>query len=92
MTVTEFLEGTVRRSEATKVSDGSAEASARCFEVKSADILVERMKAHELDPYIALDKFVSHLLANGSAPKAVFTFVTEIKGLLRCESINLNSN
>jgi hypothetical protein len=82
LTVAEFLERKARRSEATRVTYGKAEgAFARCFEVKSADILVERMKAHELDPYAVLDKFVSYLLANGSAPKTVLTYVTAIKGL-----------
>ena len=71
---------------------GKAEAAfARCFGVKSADILVERMKARELDPYSALDKFVSYLLANTAAPKTVLTYVTAIKGLLRYEGISLDS-
>jgi integrase len=92
LTVVEFLERKARRSEATRVTYGKAEvAFARCFGVKSADILVERMKAHELDPYVALDKFVSYLLANASAPKTVLTYVTAIKGLLRYESIPLDS-
>lgn len=71
---------------------GKAEAAfARCFGVKSADILVERIKAHELDPYTALDKFVSYLLANGSAPKTILTYVTAVKGLIRYESIPIDS-
>jgi hypothetical protein len=77
LTVADFLDRKARRSEATKVTYGKAgEAFARCFGVKSAGVLVERMKAQNLNPYTALDKFVSYLLAIGSAPKTVLTYVT----------------
>lgn len=71
----------------TKAED----AFARCFNAKSPDVIVDRIKAHELDAYAALDKFVSYLLANGSAPKTVLTYVTAVKGLLRYEGITLDN-
>jgi hypothetical protein len=74
MTVAEFLERKSRRSEATKLTYGKAEeAFARCFKVESPDVVVAQVKAHKLDRYRALDKFVAYLLENGSAPKTVLT-------------------
>jgi hypothetical protein len=64
---------------------------AHCFGVKSADIVVQRVKAHKLDKYKALDKFVGYLLNNGKAPKTVLVYVTAIKGLFRYEGIKLDN-
>jgi integrase len=92
LTVAEFLERKARRSDATRLTYTKAEdAFARCFNAKSPDVVVELIKAHELDAYNALDKFVSYLLANGSAPKTVLTYVTAVKGLLRYEGITLDN-
>jgi integrase len=92
LTVAEYSERKARRSEATRITYSEAEAAfARCFKVRSADALVHRIKAHRLDAYKALDKFVSYLLANGSAPKTVLTYVTAIKGLMRYEGISLDN-
>lgn len=51
------------------------------LDASKSSLLTSSLKAHELDPYAVLDKFVSYLLANGSAPKTVLTYVTAIKGL-----------
>jgi len=67
---------------------GRQDAFARCFNAKSPDV-VDLIKAHELDAYHALDKFVSCLLANGSEPKTVLTYLTAVKGPLRYEGITL---
>ena len=92
LTTVEYLERKARRSEATRATYSKAEqAFARCFNVESPDVLVEQIKAHELDAYSALDKFVSYLLSNGSAPKTVLTYVTAVKGLLRYEGITLDN-
>lgn len=92
MTVAEYLERKARRSDATKLTYSKAEQSfAQCFGVKSADIVVQRVKAHKLDRYKALDKFVAYLLANGNAPKTVLTYVTAVKGLFRYEGIQLDN-
>ena len=89
MTVEAFLE---RRSDATKLTYSEAElAFAKCFGVESADIVVSRVKARNLDAYEALDKFVGYLIANGSSPKTVLTYTSAIKGLFRFEDITLDS-
>lgn len=92
MTVAEYLERKARRSDATRITYGKAEdAFARCFKVTSADGIVAQLKAHKLDAYTALDKFVAYLLANGNAPKTVLTYVTAVKGLFRYEGIHLDN-
>ena len=86
MTVPEFLERKARRSDATKVTYSKADlAFAKCFGVESTDVVVHRVKAHRLDRYKALDKFVAYLLANGNAPKTVLTY------LFRYEEITLDN-
>jgi integrase len=91
MTVAEYLERKARRSEATKLTYSKAElAFAKCFGVKSADIVVRKVKAHKLDKYKALDKFVGYLIHDGKAPKTVLVYVTAVKGLMRYEKIKLD--
>ena len=92
MTVAEYLERKARRSAATQLTYSKAEHSfAQCFGVKSADIVVQRVKAHELDKYKVLDKFVGYLLENGKAPKTVLVYVAAVKGLFRYEGIPLDN-
>jgi integrase len=92
LTVAEFLERKARRSEATRQTYAKAEAAfAKCFNADSPDALVQRIKLGELDPYVAIDKFVAWLSANGAAPKTILTYVAAVKGLLRYEDINIDS-
>jgi integrase len=92
LTVAEFLERKARRSNATKATYQDAErAFARCFNVESPDLIVQQIKENKLDPYQALDKFVSYLTANGRAPNTVQTYVAGLKGLFRYEDIPLDS-
>ena len=92
MTTEEFLERKSRRSEATRTTYAKAEAAfARCFDVDSPDAIVARIKAADLDGYQALDKFVGWLMANGSSPKTVHTYLSAVKGLFRFEGINIDS-
>ena len=49
---------------------------ADCFDVQSADVVADHVKAHKLDAYKVLDKFVSYLIGQGLAPKTVITYVT----------------
>jgi len=92
MTTAEYLERKSRRSDATRTTYAKAEASfARCFNVDSPDIIVARIKAAELDAYHVLDKFVGWLMANGSSPKTVHTYLSAVKGLLRYEGVSIDS-
>ncbi len=62
---------------------------AECFDVQSADVVADHVKAHELDAYKVLDKFVSYLIGQGLAPKTVITYVTAASGFLRYEEIDV---
>ena len=64
---------------------------ALCCEVKSADVVAEQVKAHKLDPYKTLDKFVSYLVDRGLAPKNVIVDVNTATGFLRYEDIEIDS-
>jgi len=87
-----FLDGLARRSEATKVTYGCGlDAFARCFEVESADTLVDMIKAGQLEAYSTLDKFVSWLMMNGFAPKTVRTYLGAAIALLEHEDISLDN-
>ena len=46
---------------------------ADCFDVQSADAVADQIKAHKLDAYKALDKFVSYLIGQSLTPKTVIT-------------------
>jgi len=70
MTVVGFLECKARRSDAKRITYAKAEtALVKCFNVDSPDIIVERIRTHTVNPYDAIDKFVSWLLAKRSARK-----------------------
>ena len=56
----------------------------------SADSVVDRIKAGELDPYKALEKYVSALAGRGLAPKTIRGYLTATRGLLRHEGIKLD--
>ena len=80
-----------KSSEATEYAYGKALAKfADCFDVQSADVVAEHVKAHELDAYKVLDKFVSYLIGQGLAPKTVITYVTAASGFLRYEEVDVD--
>jgi len=92
LTVAEFLERKARSSAATSYKYGKALVKlALCCEVKSADVVAEQVKAHKLDPYKTLDKFVSYLVDRGLAPKNVIVYVNTATGFLRYEDIEIDS-
>jgi hypothetical protein len=51
---------------------------AKCFGVAA-----DQVKAHGLDAYRALDKFVSYLIEQGLAPKSVIAYFNAAAGFLR---------
>ncbi len=55
----------------------SLEAFPRCFDVQSVDLLLDKIKSSELDPYATLDKFVSWLTGNLSYARFFFTRRTQ---------------
>ena len=68
----EFLDGKGRSSEASSYTYGKAFVKfADCFGVQSADAVADQVKAHRLDAYKVLDKFVAYLIGQGFAPKTV---------------------
>lgn len=61
-----------------------AEASfARCFNVDSPDIIVQRIRGGRVDAYEALDKFVAWLKVNGAAPKTGIS-IDRFRQLKKC--------
>ena len=91
LTVAEFLERKARSSEATAWTYGKALGKlALCFEVESADVVADQVRAHKLDAYKALDKFVSYLIGQGLVPKTVVTYVTAASGFFRYEEIDVD--
>jgi hypothetical protein len=47
---------------------------ADCLDVESADgAVADQVKAHKLDAYRTLDKFVAYLIGHAPAPKTVTT-------------------
>jgi hypothetical protein len=90
LTSVEFLERKDRSSEATSYTYGKALVKfADCFDVQSADAVADQVKAHKLDAYKALDKFVSYLIGQGHAPKTVITYVTAASAFLRYEEVDV---
>jgi hypothetical protein len=53
--------------------------------------VVARIKAGELDPYKALEQYVSHLAGRGLAPKTIGGYLTAARGLLRYEGVKLDN-
>jgi hypothetical protein len=53
---------------------------ADCFDVQSADVVADHVKAHKLDAYKVLDKFVSYLIGQGLEPKTVITWYRRAPG------------
>jgi hypothetical protein len=53
--------------------------------------VVARIKTGELDPYKALEQYVSHLARRGLAPKTIGGYLTAARGLLRYEGVNLDN-
>ena len=81
MTCVEFLERKGRSSEATEYTYGKALVKfADCFDVQSADVVADHVKAHKLDAYKVLDKFVSYLIGQGLEPKTVITWYRRAPG------------
>jgi hypothetical protein len=66
------------------------DASARCFDVQSVDLLIAKIKSSELDAYSTLDKFVGWLTGNGAAPKTIWIYVSAVKSLLEHEDVLLD--
>jgi len=92
LTSVEFLERKARSSEATSYTYGKALAKfAKCFGVETADAVAEQLKAHKLDAYKTLDKFVSYLIGQGLAPKSVIVYTNAATGFLRFEDIEVDS-
>jgi len=58
--------------------------------VESADVAADRVRAHMLDAYKALDKFVSYLIGQGFAPKTVVTYVTTTSEFFNYEEIDVD--
>jgi integrase len=91
LTSVEFLERKGRSSQATEYTYGKAlRKFADCFDRQSADAVADQIKAHKLDAYKVLDKFVSYLIGQGLAPKTVITYVTAASGFLRYEEIDVD--
>ena len=87
-----FLDGLARRSESTRTTYRcGSDAFARCFNVESADSIVDSIKTEQLEPYETLDKFVSWLMMNGFAPKTVGTYLGAAIALLEHEDMLLDS-
>jgi len=51
-------------------------AFAQCFQAGSVMQVVVQIKAGELDPYKALEQYVSHLAGHGLAPKPISDYLT----------------
>jgi integrase len=58
---------------------------------KSADVLVQEIKAGRLDLYRALDKYVADLDAQLLAPKTIHGYVSSERGLLKYEGVALDN-
>jgi len=92
LTCAEFLKRKARSSAATSYTYGKALVKfAECFEVESADVVADQVKAHKLDAYKALDKFVSYLIGQGLALKSIIVYVNAATGFLRYEDVEIDS-
>jgi hypothetical protein len=69
-----FLEGLGRWSPATRETyEVGLRTFADCLQVSQPDLIVERVKAGELDLYETLDKFLGIMSIRGLAPNSVRT-------------------
>ena len=87
-----FLERFDRWSPATRETyEVGLRTFADCFQVSQPDLIVERVKAGELDLYEMLDKFLGIMSIRGLAPKTVWCYLTVIKGYFRYEGVAVDN-
>jgi len=80
MSVQDFLDRVGRWTPSTRVGYAIAlSLFASSLEAPSPDRVVERIKAGELDPYKALEKFVYVQAGRGLAPKTVRYYPDAVK-------------
>ena len=63
---------------------------ASSLEAPGPDTVVERIKAGELDPYKALERFASVQAGRGLAPKTVRYYLYAVKAYLQHESVPID--
>jgi integrase len=56
------------------------------------DELVSKIKSGQLDPYAALQSFITHLNDTKKAPKTILTYYAAAKGFLLSEDVELSEN
>ena len=65
-------------------------AFARSYDAPNVGAVLNRIKAGKLDPYAALERYVSALHGQGLAPKTIRAYTTAARGLLRHEGVRLD--
>jgi integrase len=86
-----YLDRVGRWTPSTRVGYGVALAAfARSHRAENVGVVVNLIKAGELDPYAALERYVGSLAGEGLAPKTIRAYVTAARGLLRHEGIRLD--
>lgn len=82
----------IRSAKTAKTYKSCIELWAKFAQAESPDALITRIKAGELDPYVALQSFVNHLDKTGKAPKTILTYFAAVKGFLLSEDVELSEN